>query len=579
VAPSSPRISVSGALNKPGMTAAGTGLRTPPDSTGAIGPNHYVEMVNSSVAVYDRSLTLLATTTLQTFINQAPGVSLCDPQVQWDESAQRWLFAFPYCNTASTVQRLFVGWSLGTSPLPLSNLGWCQFAITNDPLLFDYPKLGHNSKYLIVGGNQYNESTPTPNPPFAGAGILWVQKPANGVTACPAPGSIGLGRSTFPLKNGDGVTYTFTPVPVNTASNASDGYIVSAYDVAGNSGQAPGPRAKVAVWHLDSAGVLRADNDVAVNTYNMPQLAPQLGSAFVLDTLDGRLTQAVGDPVTGFYTQHTVAGPGGRSEVHWYQFTVSGPSVVLTQQGSVSSPTDWIFNAAISPRWDAQGAAIVYNRSSPGIYPVIAARIRYQATSPGTWAAGELVLASSTASDTERSCNSPPGSPCRWGDYAAATPDPVQTNLVWGTSEFNTAAGVNPAWSNQNFAIAPTPEAPTNVIAAALRSNPVTVNWTPGASDPASPPVNYTVTAYLGAVAMATMTSAGSATTLSFTGLTSGATYTFTVIANSVPGPSLESARSNPVVIGDGALPSSPVPVPPRDPAAQSSPAPPPSGR
>jgi hypothetical protein len=555
------------------MTAAGTGFSTPPDSTGAIGPNHYVEMVNSSVAVYDRNLTLLASTTLQSFINQAPGVFLCDPQVQWDESAQRWLFSFPYCNTASTVQRLFVGWSMGTSPLPLSSAGWCQFAINNDPYVMDYAKLGHNSNYLIVGGNLYNESTPTPNPPFAGAGILWVQKPANGVTTCVVPPPPG--RSTFPLKNGDGVTYTFTPVPVNTDSNASDGYIVSAYDPAGNAGP-PGPKSKVAVWHLDSAGVLRADNDVAVNTYDMPQLAPQLGSTFVLDTLDGRLTQAVGDPVTGFYTQHTVAGPSGRSEVHWYQFTVSGPSVVVAQQGSISSPTDWIFNAAISPRWDAQGAAIIYNRSSPSIYPVIAARIRYQATGPGIWAAGELVIASSTAPDTDRSCNSPPGSPCRWGDYAAATPDPVQKNLVWGTSEFNTASGTNPAWSDQIFAIAPTPEAPVNVVATGLRST-ATVSWTPGAADPALPPVNYTVTAYVGSVAMGTMATAGSVTTLTFTGLTSGAMYTFTVIANTAPGPSLESARSNPVAIG--ALQSSPVPVPPRQPVAQSSPAPPPSGR
>jgi hypothetical protein len=238
---------------------------------------------------------------------------------------------------------------------------------------------------------------------------------------------------------------------------------------------------------------------------------------------------------------------------------------MLNAQGRITSTTDWIFNGAISPRWDAQGAAIVYNRSSPSIYPLIAARIRYPQTPLGTWAAGEIVLASSPATDTDRSCINPAGDPCRWGDYAAATPDPVQQNLVWGTSEFNTAAGSNPAWSNQNFAIAPTPEAPRNVTASALRSNAANIKWyAGGAEDPGSPAISYTVKSYSGGVPGPTMTTTGGPTivTLTFTGLVIGAVYTFTVIANSASGPSLESAPSNAVVVGDGAFQATGPPAP-----------------
>jgi len=575
MAPRPPKIGVSGLLNKPGMTAT---QWTPPDSTGAIGPNHYVEIVNSSIAVYDRNLNLVASQTLTAFIGQPPSTPLCDPQIQWDAGAQRWLYAFLYCNVASSVQRLLVGWSKTTDPSALSSAGWCQWVIATDPYLMDYPKLGHNGNYLIVGANMYNENPPSANPPFGGARINWVSLPANGDPSCTVLPA--LGGTTAPLLNGDGVSYTFTPVPVNATdpAAASDGYIVSAYDAAGNTSSAPAPKAKVAVWHLDAAGVLHADNDVAVNSYSMPSSAQQLGSTTVLDTLDGRLTQAVGDPVKGFYTQHTVAAAGGRSQVDWYQFTVSGSTVVLAQQGSVASPTDWIFNAAISPRWDGLGAAIAYNRSSASIYPVIAAQIRYQATASGTWAAGELVLVTSSAADNDRSCNSPTGSPCRWGDYSALTPDP-NTNLVWGTNQFNTATGPAPAWATQNFAIAPTPEAPTNVRAFAPRSTGVTVSWTPAGSDPGAPPTSFTVTAYIGPTAGPTMTTGGPATSLTFTGLT-GATYTFTVIANCVLGPSLESAHSNQVVIGDGALQSTPAAAPPRQPVNQSTPtATPPPGR
>jgi len=454
-----PKISVAGGLNQPGLPATGFG-NTPPDSTGAIGPANYVEMVNSRIAVYDRSLNPVSSITIQSFVGQQPTVPYCDPQVQWDPAANRWLFSFLYCNTSSSQQLLFFGWSKTSDPTDLTfNFGtmlsnaWCQFAFDNSPYLLDYPKLGHNGNFLIVGGNLYDETRPNPNPPFVSAGIEWAALPANGDASCAPPTSTGA--NLIPLTNGDGSTFTFTPVPVNTMSTASDGYILSAYDPAGNVGPAA-PQSKVSVWHLDAAGVLHADSDVTVNTYNTPASARQLGSTNLIDTLDGRLTQAVGNQGTGFYTQHTVAGAGGLSKVDWYEFAVTGSTVVLVQQGSVTSLTDWVFDAAISPRFDGQGAAIVYNRSSVNIDPLIAARIRYAGTAAGQMAPGELVLATSSAADTDFSCNNPlPGVPCRWGDYAGASPDPLKTTLVWGTAEFNAAVGPAPAWSDENFAIMP----------------------------------------------------------------------------------------------------------------------------
>jgi hypothetical protein len=560
-------IALSPGLSKPGMTAGGFGF-TPPDSTGAIGPNNYVEMANSRIAVYDRNLNLVSSSTLQNFAGQASS-ALCDVQIQWDPSANRWLYAFLYCGSDPNLQGFFLGWSMTSDPSNLTGGGWCQFAYSTGAFLLDFPKLGHNSNYMIVGGNFYANPTTT-TPSFVTATIAWVPLPANGDTTCTLPSLVS--NTANPLKNGDGVTDTFTPVPVNTDSAAPNGYIVSAYDPAGNTG-APGPKSRVAVWHLDSAGVLHADSDLAVNTYVTPSSARQPGTLDVLDTLDGRLTQAVGDPSTGIYTQHTVAGPGGRSEVDWYEFTVSGLNLVLAQQGSIASPTDWVFNAAISPRFDGLGAAIVYNRSSQNTYPLIAAQIRYQATPPNTMAAGELVIMTSSNPDTDFSCIAPYGPPCRWGDYAGATPDPAQPTLVWGTSEINTGSGPAPGWADANFALAPSPEAPTNVRALSARPNAARVSWTPSASDPSAPPTSYTVRAYVGGAGIFQTTVVAPTTTLYFTGLTFGVTYTFTVTANSAAGPSLESAHSNAVTFVDTAAAQSTLASPPpRSPAAQSTP-------
>jgi len=564
VATASPKIAIYNGLNKPGETAASSGGWTPPDSTGAIGPNNYVEMANSSIAVYDRNLNLLSSASLNSFLG-ASG-PLCDPQIQWDPAANRWLFAFLLCNTQTTVQAFFVGWSRTSDPSILSGAGWCQFGVRTDPDLFDYPKLGHNSNYLIVGGNFYDESTaPNPNPPFAGSAIAWFPLPAPGDASC-APTTLNHSGT---LVNGDGSTLGFTPVPVNTISGATDGYVLAAYDAGGTVSAMP--QTKLAVWHIDSAGTPHQDADISVNSYTAPLNAPQSGTSNQIDTLDGRLTQAVGDPVTGIWTQHTVNGAGSRSVVDWYELTFPGSNPV--QQGIVSSPTDFVLNAAISPTFDAQGAAIEYSRSSSSIFPLIAAQVRRAGTAANQMEPGELVLATSSALDNDLSCNVPSTAfPCRWGDYSAATPDPVHTNVVWGTNEFNTAMTNAPAWSDDNFAllVAAAPHAPTAVVARAGDQS-AWVTWTPSTFDPGTPTTSYKLTAYVGAAAIATLTVSAPGTAAIFKGLTNGTTYTFTVIAINVIGPSPESAPSNAVTPTRAVQQlASPAPTPSRSPVNQS---------
>ncbi len=535
------------------MTAAMSGPLAPPDSTGAIGPNNYVEMDNSNIAVYDRSLNLLNRTSLTGFVGVSPSVPYSDVQVQWDPTANRWLFAFLFANLTSPLQYVVIGWSLTASPLPLSGAGWCQIGIRTDPYLMDFPKLGHNSKYLVIGGNFYDESHPSVNPPFKSAVIAWVPLPANGSTTCPA--SVVVGHTTqSPLKNGDGVTNTFTPVPVNTDTGSANGYVISAYDPSGSNGQSAAARNKLAIWHLDAAGVLHRDAELTVTTYDTPAAAPQAGTTHLIDTLDGRLTQAVGDPTTGIYTQHTVNGPAGRSEVDWYEIIASGSATTLAQQGAISDPSLYVFNAAISPRFDAQGAAIFYDTSSPLTRPAIVGQIRRPTTAAGAFEPGSITLASSPAADTDFTCT-----PCRWGDYSGASPDPVQTNVVWGTSEFNTASGATPAWSDENFAVyvALKPQAPSPITAACCATNgstnAVNVGWSPAAFDPGAPATGWTVTEYVGANPGTQIVVGGSTFTAQFVGLTKGTTYTFTVIATNVVGDSPESAHSNPVTVGAAA--------------------------
>jgi hypothetical protein len=75
----------------------------PPDPSGAIGPNHYVQMVNLSFAIYNRSGALLYgpadNSTLWTgFGGPCAANNDGDPVVLYDELADRWMlsqFALP----------------------------------------------------------------------------------------------------------------------------------------------------------------------------------------------------------------------------------------------------------------------------------------------------------------------------------------------------------------------------------------------------------------------------------------------------------------------------------------------------
>src|SRR6266568_1385167 len=92
-------------LNSPGLS--GSGELTPPDTTGAIGPTHYVEFVNSEVAAFSRaSLGQVGSTVdLSTFTG---GIAVCDPQIKYDPQSSRWFYAAIRCDQTKKENRLYL---------------------------------------------------------------------------------------------------------------------------------------------------------------------------------------------------------------------------------------------------------------------------------------------------------------------------------------------------------------------------------------------------------------------------------------------------------------------------------------
>lgn len=468
---------VSGPLNQPGLsasdnTAANDG--SPPDPTGAAGPNNYVEFVNSKVRVYDKGLSAISTADLDTFVGFS-GDSVFDVQIQWDPQANRWEYLADDCTDpdCATQNYLAYGFSKSGDPSNLAS-GWCTYRVETDNqggfgLFDDYPKLGHNDTHIIFGTNVFLGTS------FVSSRIWTVQKPSAGtITTCPGQATehYWSGPSDTPVEDSavlavdqlqteDG-NAAFTPVPADTMDSSANGYVVAAHD--------PNPGSKVMAWHVDGGGNLVADGDITVSSFAIPANVPQPGTSDVLDSSDTRLTQAVAlaDPDAGgaeaVWTQHTINGSGGHSVDRWYELIPA--TKARRQEGNVSDPANFVFNGAISPTMSGNEAVIEYNVGGGSQLAQIWASSR-TGRQPLNAMGSAVKLGDSTHFDQDFTCPSqdPTTTSCRWGDYAGATPDPAAAtgaadgpeHRVWGTNQLigdpRSGDPAAPHWITRNFAL------------------------------------------------------------------------------------------------------------------------------
>jgi hypothetical protein len=139
-----------------------------PDSMGAVGPNHIVEMNNTTFRVYDKHTgRRLSASGPESFWSLALGFSISsnvDPRVVYDPTADRW-YATMIDNNDLATQRILLGVSKGSDPTPIANSstrGWRAFALDGDPTSQpnthypDYPVLGFDADTVILNRRLFN---------------------------------------------------------------------------------------------------------------------------------------------------------------------------------------------------------------------------------------------------------------------------------------------------------------------------------------------------------------------------------------------------------------------------------------
>jgi hypothetical protein len=496
-----------------GMTQnLGCGGCLPPDTDGDVGPNNYVQSVNSAIRVHDKSGNVLAgPITYNSFFSAMGNSTPCgannnngDGVVFYDHIADRWIISdFAYPAFPGTAFYQCIGVSKTSNPV---TGGYWLYAIQVDPanpsFLGDYPKFGlwPDAYYLSV--NMFSNNTT-----FNGVRVYALDRAAminggaaNTIAFSILPADLGDQYSLLPA------TFRFgSPPPVaqpewfmDINSSATAGTIETQVFVRRFHADFVTPANStfgVGATHLPD-GVITVNGFVdAFDGTNGTNIVPQPVTAVLLDTLGDKLMyplvyQNLGG-VESIYSSHTVnnnQGGTGPTGIRWYQFNVTANTIpaVPTQQQTFNNASDGLWRWMPSINVDNQGnMSIGYTTSSGSLEPSIRYAGRLLLDPPSTLGQGEAVMTAGTGHQTSASG--------RWGDYSSMFVDPSDGCTFYHTNEyFSGTSGSN--WNTRVGSF----KFPTCVAAPLATPTPTpapTATPTPIPAPPSAGPVTVTATA------------------------------------------------------------------------------------
>jgi len=417
--------------NFAGMNLSANGDGWPPDTNGDVGTTYYIQTVNTSVGIYNKSTgAQVSAVSFDTFF-QGPAATPCDtsndgdPVVLYDAMADRWIvtdFAWFSFNTGPYYECIAVSQTND----PVAG-GWYFYAMQANTGTFathfnDYPKLGVWPDAYYMSANMFQATG-------SGFGVrLWALDRASILAGGP------LNEVHFDLCT-DGSCGSFlpsnlrgTPPPAGSpnyfmTAGAPDSLDIYEFHVD---------------WTTPANSTLTGPTSVPVSPFVIQNDGvPQLGTGTLLDSLSFRLMMQLQYRNMGSYetlwANHTI-DVNGKAIARWYEVRDPGGTPTLFQEGELELADGahrWMGSIAA----DQDGnAAIGYSVSSSTMYPAIRYSGRRAGEYPGQLPQTETSLIDGAGSQTGIS---------RWGDYSAMSVDPTDDCTFWYTNEYYVATGSN----------------------------------------------------------------------------------------------------------------------------------------
>ncbi|HKQ51821.1 MAG TPA: MBG domain-containing protein, partial [Pyrinomonadaceae bacterium] len=436
-----------------GLDNVNWGAGHPPDTVGDVGPNHYIQAINTSIGIYNKSTgARLAAFTFDTFMSQGNFGNLCDtdnfgdPVVLYDTFEDRWIisdFAFQLDASDNVVNPpgAFQCIAVSKTGDPVSG-GWNFYSINTTGGLGDYPKFGvwPDGLYMSVNMFDYAASGTFQNPRvyafnkaqmYAGApSVQSVQFDAPAAEFSLLPSNARLQAGTPPA----GSPNYFTVV-------AQFLNLISVYklkvdwnNISTSTFTGPFDSVNTTWWAQLAAANQTAPTPANRNDelYARLMMQNQYTNIGGVESLWNSMTAGLGNPTT-----NTTAT---QSAIRYYQLKVTGGTVeATTSQAFTYSPADTTWRYMPSLAVDRGGnMAIGYSTSNATTHPTITYAGRLSTDAANSITLTDQTLIAGTGSQSG-SCG---GTCTRWGDYAAMSLDPDGCTF-WFTSEYYQTTGLN----------------------------------------------------------------------------------------------------------------------------------------
>lgn len=461
------------AMTVPGVSFDGNSFPNicncaPSDANGEVGPNHYIQTVNSVYRIWDKAgnpLTgAISYSTLFAPLGAPCGTSNDgDPIVLYDQLADRWLIS-EFCVGPTPKHQLI---AISQTPNPTGTWFLYDFILPNNKLN-DYPHFGMWPDAYYMTDNQFTGNS------FTGAGAFAFDRTkmlAGDPTAtyiyfdlitsiCPSCGGqlpTDLQGTTLPPAGMGNLIMEFR---ADEYGDPADAYRIFEF--------------KPNFVTPASSTFLQVGTDLVAapfdpRTPNTRSVIEQPGTAVGLDPIGDRLMHHInyrnlgtpGTPVNSWVLNHTVNVSGvnpvsqatHQAGIRWAELRRVGAAgaMSINQQGTWSinpgNPAGgtnvWMGSVAQNGRGDIVLGYSTSGSTDPNDFP----SIRYA----GRLASDPLGFLSQGQTNGMLGTGFQNGAASRWGDYSGMSVDPSNDCEFWYTNEYRTAAnnGQAFAWSTR----------------------------------------------------------------------------------------------------------------------------------
>jgi len=436
-------------------------LGIPADSDGVAGPQHFVEFINGSFAVYNKTNhQVLKRISDSTFWSDA-GVALAndagvaDPRVLYDPAVQRWFASMIDFNAnAPTDPSLFANnFLLAVSATADPKGTWKGFKFQADPdtgTFADFPTLGVDSNGVYLSAEMYHgEDNPL------GSGLVSFPK-ADLLATTPTISN----RTWF------GVMDYSQRGQVLQPAVCSDGSAVGRILATSDYGTDSDPHSNLVSFAVQNAGQPAATLSSSTLIPTAPWVVPDSpylpAPQFHPIQPDGTDTLAANEARLGANV-YAVGGIlhavhctewNGRVALRWYR--IRAIDNVLLESGTITDPSLDLFHPSIAA--NALGVVVIgFNGCGLNTYISCYAMVGQTLNSVTTFG-NRLLLKASDVSYHDIYELATLNEYSRWGDYSTASVDPSDPNRFWTIQMYAIADELfDSVWATQITELITTP--------------------------------------------------------------------------------------------------------------------------